>query len=629
MLRGQESLEDSSPAHVRAWVCTLAVFASLLLVARIAFPRELSEKNVLLMYSHEREMASYADLDSGLRSTLETAPTTHLQFYTEYLDLIRFPNYRHRQTLVNYLRLKYSDQRIDLIIVIGPPALDFLIESGDGLFPEVPIVFASVNTDGLKARRLKSNITGVAIKRRIADTLDVALKLQPDTNLVVVPVGAGPVETGWATDLRNALRQYEQRVEITYLANLSMDETLRRLANLPPHSVVLFSTIIYDALGHYYVPDALDLICRSSSAPVYSTIESDLGRGIVGGRLYDLAAAGRAAGQQAQRVLAGEVPADISIQELDLSHDMFDARQLRRWGISETQLPPASIVRYNPPSVWELGKQYILVAAALLTIQFCMIAALVAETRRRRRSESLLDTLSGHFMNALDDERKRIASELHDDFGQRLALIKIALDTLARECAGETDKNVLRLRLRHVGANVRRLASDIHHLSHRLHSPSLECLGLQSALRELCADANKLQGLVVEARIEAISRQVPREVALCFYRVAQEALHNVSKHSGAGSVVVALSCNDTMLKMRIVDSGNGFDPRVGSKGVGLASMRERLRRIGGQLLIDSRPGNGTTITAQIVLRQSTESALREPTDERRAWNYPTSVSNTR
>ena len=380
------------PAAIR-WqrLCFLICLGSLCLTSG-AKAQQLETKNILVLYSHEREMGTYASLDEGLRSRLESVAANPLTFYTEYLDLMRFPDENHQQKLKEYLQVKYSGRKIDLIFVVSPLAFNFVTRNGDALFPGTPVVFTSVNIRALEKFSLKPNTTGIAVKRDIRDTLDVALRLQPDTTQVIVPVGTSPLEKSWTADLQNSLRSYEDHLTITYLGDLSMEDIQGRLRNLPRHTIVLFSQIFFrDGAGRYFLPEeALHLICQSSNSPVYGTDDNFLGTGIVGGHLYDLTKVGKEAGKIGRRILAGESPHNIPVQTLDPNYDVFDARQLKRWGISQAKLPPGSIVEFSQPSFWELYKLYVLACLAVLLLQSLLVIALVRQARRLRRSESRL-----------------------------------------------------------------------------------------------------------------------------------------------------------------------------------------------------------------------------------------------
>jgi signal transduction histidine kinase len=146
------------------------------------------------------------------------------------------------------------------------------------------------------------------------------------------------------------------------------------------------------------------------------------------------------------------------------------------------------------------------------------------------------------------------------------------------------------------------LASDLHQFSHRLHSSKLQHLGLIAALKDLCRQVSRQHRIAVDLISKDVPNDLPYEVAICFYRIAQEALTNASRHSGANRVTLQISESaEGLLRMQISDAGRGFDPATQSGGLGLASMRERLRLLGGKLRVDSRVGGGTELTAELVV----------------------------
>ena len=163
-------------------------------------------KRVLLLYSHEREMPMYAGFDRALRARLQAGVDLPIEFYTEYLDLMRFADPLHRETSVDYFRVKYSGPRIDLIVTVSSLAFDFIVEHGDEIFPGIPIVFTSVNATRLTQIALKENTTGIAVKRDVRQTLDLLLAVQPDIQRIVIPVGSSPTEKAWAAETRELFK---------------------------------------------------------------------------------------------------------------------------------------------------------------------------------------------------------------------------------------------------------------------------------------------------------------------------------------------------------------------------------------------------------------------------------------
>ena len=230
-----------------------------------------------------------------------------------------------------------------------------------------------------------------------------------------------------------------------------------------------------------------------------------------------------------------------------------------------------------------------------------MVLAMVEDITKRKEAEqklnaaqSSLHELTARLIQAQEDERRRLARELHDDIGQRLSMLMIDLEHI--NCHLPVISGAQFGDLAGALQRMDELISDVHQLSHHLHSSKLQYLGLKAALRELCQQLTSQHGIEIRQELENLGDLSP-EVQLCLYRVAQEALSNVAKHSGSTRAVVRLTAADNIARLEVEDNGVGFDPAVSAQGMGLASMRERLRSIRGELEIMSQTGEGTRIVA--------------------------------
>ncbi|HEY4979871.1 MAG TPA: PAS domain-containing protein, partial [Candidatus Acidoferrum sp.] len=225
----------------------------------------------------------------------------------------------------------------------------------------------------------------------------------------------------------------------------------------------------------------------------------------------------------------------------------------------------------------------------------------------RKTSEQSLHALTGRLISAQEEERSRIARELHDDFSQRLALLGIGLGQLWKKLPGsEVEERASVLDLLRV---TREVSSDIHALSHQLHSSKLEHVGLRPALAGLCQEISQKYKIEVRFPECECAPDIPKDVALCLFRVAQEGLANVVKHSRSKEALVELRGNPAGVTLRISDSGRGFDPTLNkpNAGIGIIGMTERLRLVGGMLAVRSEPNCGTEIFAQVPLTDSADS----------------------
>ena len=207
------------------------------------------------------------------------------------------------------------------------------------------------------------------------------------------------------------------------------------------------------------------------------------------------------------------------------------------------------------------------------------------------------ESVSQKLIEAHEDERTRIARELHDDISQRLAVVSVNLGNLLRSAAASPAD--IRQEIAALNEQIGDLASDVQALSKGLHPPKLELMGLEAAVAGLCEELSDLHDVTIHVDIENIPKELPADVSLCLYRVLQEALQNFLKHGGGGRAEVSLRGDLDRITLMVRDAGAGFDlhKAMQGPGLGLTSMKQRLIVVGGQLSVDSQPGRGTTIVA--------------------------------
>ena len=214
-------------------------------------------------------------------------------------------------------------------------------------------------------------------------------------------------------------------------------------------------------------------------------------------------------------------------------------------------------------------------------------------------SAERLFAVAGQLVDSQEEERRRIAREIHDDFTQRLALVSMKIGNLAGRDRTMTSSE-LDADLEDVRKTTAAVANDLRELSHQLHPAMLEILGLVGALRAQCEDIQRARGIETEFEAAVSDRDASPQAAMCLYRVLQESLTNVSRHSGSPSARVTLARKADLLEMRIRDTGRGIEPDAkGGKGIGLTSMEERVRLLNGKLIVNSTPGIGTEVVVMI------------------------------
>ena len=555
-------------------------------------------KNVLVLHMESSRLPANIVAAKAIQETIGREPGT--QIFEEYMDENRLP--AEYPAFAEMISQKYAGKKMNVILTVGPPAFSFMMKYREQLFPTVPIVFSFVGYRALPPQ-LPHNVTGVSNTISYASTVGLILKLQPDTQRIVVVAGSSPDDISRRNGVAEEFKSYEGRLDFVYLEDLPLSQLLSRLGQLPSHSVVLFSTFFRDARGQLYIPKRVcQLIVDSSNAPVYGTFETLMGCGIVGGSLLQIEASVRKAAGLALQVLDGENVASIPVETAPPNEIAVDWRQLKKWNIPESRLPAGTAVMYRELSDWELYRKYVWVGIAILAFQSVLIILLTIQMRARKRSDQAVRLLTGRLIHASEEERRHIARELHDDIGQRLSLVSVQLGMSGNQLPA--DAVASRVELDHSVAELDALISDVHNLSHRLHSSKLEHLGLKAAMKDLCQEMAKRHGLQINLEAQIAQDGLSGNVPLCFYRVAQEALSNVVKHSDATRAQVSLTQAPGALRMRVQDWGRGFKTGEVPAGLGFTAMHERLRSIGGRLSIESKPGEGTVVTAEAPIPTS-------------------------
>jgi len=696
-------------------------------------------KNVLVLVSLGRGHLSIDQMKSSLRARVPWP----VNFSVEYLENPRFEEKSYRDSLAETLRRGYGGQKQDLVIAISEPALLFAVEYRDRMFPGVPIVFMSISSP-LADQKMRG-VTGVATRAGTRGTIDLALRLHPDaTAVAVITNNVSEMDRDWLAAVHSELLRHQNQVTEIDIVGPPSGQMLERVAALPPHTVLLFQLIQRDsdqpALGAYDV-----LAAVAQRFPTYSIFPLlALGRGGIGGAYYDSTIEPVLTGELAARVLSGERPDDIPVVHDTSLQVRVDWRQLQRWHIPESALPPGSVEEFKPASLWERDRKYLVPAMGLIAAQFLLILGLLWQRARKRKAEAVLreseerfrvmaDTIpsliwmcdsrgritylngrriaftgadpkaeyghawiayvhrddaknvlgavlqalkarepfsqeyrlrrsdgvyrwifdvasprvngdgsfagfigsaiditdqklaqqalekvSGQLIEAQEKERGRIARELHDDICQRLALLSMELEQVNPD--SDTAPGSTKESLDQIHEHCSEIASDVQTLSHQLHSSKLEYLGLAAALKGLSREFSKQHGVSVEFTESNVPKPLPNDVSLCLFRVAQEALHNAAKYSGTIQFAVEVRGLADAVQLVVQDAGAGFDVEAAKRreGLGLLSMQERVHLVHGKFYVESKPGAGTKVVAEVpvVAARPGDSAKADAGDSR-------------
>jgi signal transduction histidine kinase len=527
-----------------------------------------------------------------------------VDIYEASLDAARFADPEKEAPFVDFLKSRFQTRRLALIAPVGAPAVRFMAKYRETLFADTPLLFIGADPRLVPPGTLRTNATLATQKVNLTNILEDILQLKPDTTNLVVVFGASPLEKFWVSECRQEFQPFTNRLAFTWFNDLPLDQILERARSLPPRTFIVFGMLITDAAGVPYDNDeAFRRLHAVANAPIFGFFSSQFGLGAIGGRLYQDTEVGLRAARAAIRILRGERPEGIPPQILEAAEPVYDWRELRRWGISETSLPPKSVIRFRQPSFWGLYRWRVIGVALLCLLQSGLIIGLLMHRSKRRRAEQAAHDLAGRLITAQEEERGRLARELHDDITQRVALLALeAAQVEHQDPASPRVGSNRKLRER-----LAQLSEDIHTLSYRLHPSVLDDLGLGEGLRMECERLAGSTSLTVNVNLAEGCARPPADIALCLFRVAQEALRNVVRHANATVVRISVRKLEGGFQLIVADNGAGFDIGMSREGpsLGLASMKERVQLLGGSLEIDTAPGQGTAVLAWVPAKGTT------------------------
>lgn len=454
--------------------------------AEISLGPSLHPRVLILDSYHQGEEWSDQELAGILKAFRQAAPEVELLI--ERLDTKRYPKLEHFPHLKMLLMEKYGreDQKPQLLMVLDNPALDFVLKFRDELFPAIPIVFAGINNFRPELILGHEGITGVAEVQDMAGTLRLILTLHPATRRILAIHDHTSSGLAVKRDMVAAVDHLQEGVQVDFTPELTMEELQETLRKLPPDSVAMILSFVTDSRGVTFSrKESTGLITSASPVPVYAMHETRMGAGIVGGHLLSGEEHGRQGAEIALRVLTGEAPSQIPVVQ-SRSTPMFDFRVLQRFGISESRLPPGSLVLFKPVSFYRKYMWWIWGTLGVITLESTLIFYLVLQRRRSRAAEAslreseakyriilesssdivwtmnqdgLFTYLSAALQRVLGYNPERLLGRDPESFVYPDDLLRLR-DDIQRVIGGESDMEGFDLRVRHADGSWRWISTN-------------------------------------------------------------------------------------------------------------------------------------------------------------------------
>ncbi|MGC2075688.1 MAG: ABC transporter substrate binding protein, partial [Xanthobacteraceae bacterium] len=382
----------------RASYCVIHLVSVAALFSATLCAATAEPKRVLLIDSYGREFAPWNEFAAEIRSQLQDEWEGALDVYE--LSLTTALVGQGERDFANYIHTLFSDREPDIIVPMGAPAARFVQQFRQNLFPATPVLLATRDQRVLQYSALSANDASVPVDINFTASIENILRLLPDTTNIAVVVGNSPNEKEMGERMRTAIQPLANRVTFTWFNELSLNEMMKQAARLAPQSAIFWLTLIVDAAGASHQEfDAMTLLGAVANAPIFSFVDAYLGKGIVGGPLISVRDVGKATAHAAVRILDGEKASDVRTSPIGFGTPKFDWRELQRWNISESRLPPGSKILFRPPTAWDQYQWQIILIAAAFLLQSALIAGLLFEHRRRRNAEGLAHRSMGELAN--------------------------------------------------------------------------------------------------------------------------------------------------------------------------------------------------------------------------------------
>jgi signal transduction histidine kinase/ABC-type uncharacterized transport system substrate-binding protein len=393
-------ISNKIPAQAHQRSCGRVWLTFLLLVipayfscpSAVAIDQAHEVRRILILSELGPSAPAVSLMSEEIRAAVMEHVPYEVELYSESFNTTLFADPKSQIVLGNLYAYKYADRKIDLIVAMGPSPIKFLAASRALFFPGTPIVICGSSREEADNPVLDASFTGAWMPIEPEKTVDVAVRLRPGIRHIAVVGGRSLFDRHLEELVKRSESPFGSQLDFIYLTDLSMPTMLSRVRNLQRDTVVLFTSMQRDAAGNHYInaSQSVPMISAAASVPTFALADTLVGHGVVGGYVSSFGLQGRIAADAIVKILMGMSPKDIPIRHGSGQY-MFDWRALKRWGLSERNLPPDSIVLYRESTLWEKHKQLVIATALTIFLMALLSAYLLLERRRRSKAERELE----------------------------------------------------------------------------------------------------------------------------------------------------------------------------------------------------------------------------------------------
>jgi signal transduction histidine kinase len=367
-------------------LATLVLLLAILPSRSLAADTNIPPKRVLILNSFGTEFAPFTMVTSTFRAELTRQLAVPVEFNEVSVEFAERPEIQEEEAFMDYLQSLYKGRNPDLIVVEGEPAAFFISHNGKDVFPGVPALVA-IETRSMPVDRFATNVVAFPIQMDMASLVEDIERVLPKTTNIVVITGTSILEHGWLAQMEQDCARFTNRIKFRF-EDASLDKLCRGVAKLPPNSAIYFISLITDIDGIPHDDNtAIAALHETANAPIFGLLERQLGFGIVGGRLLPLQTWNKRVVNASLQILNGKSINQISSEITGPGEPIYDWRELQRWNINMSRLPPGSEIRFRQLTTWEQYKWEIIGAVALCLAEAALILALLLQMSRRRQAE--------------------------------------------------------------------------------------------------------------------------------------------------------------------------------------------------------------------------------------------------